>query len=267
MDHIDNYLEGNKAAWEDAFEHRKPGWGDDNHEVIKTQRLAFFNPAMQYELEQIDFADKTVAQICCNNGRELLSLAELGIRSGTGFDFAENIIQQAKDTAEKAGIDNCEFVACNIRDIPESYHGQFDIIFSTVGTLTWFDELSWFFEKVEKCLKPDGLILVNDIHPFMNMLPIPGEEPFDQDNLDRVTYSYFRNEPWVENGGMEYMSVAYESKTFICFPYTMAELINALADNGLKATRFLEFDFDIGLTEVYDGKGLPLSFILIAEKN
>ena len=25
-----NYISGNKAAWEEAFEHRHPGWGEEN---------------------------------------------------------------------------------------------------------------------------------------------------------------------------------------------------------------------------------------------
>lgn len=28
-----------------------------------------------------------------------------------------------------------------------------------------------------------------------------------------------------------------------------------------------EYDYDIGITDAYDGKGFPLSFILIAEKS
>jgi hypothetical protein len=24
------YIDANKAAWEEAFDHKKPGWGDDN---------------------------------------------------------------------------------------------------------------------------------------------------------------------------------------------------------------------------------------------
>jgi hypothetical protein len=34
----------------------------------------------------------------------------------------------------------------------------------------------------------------------------------------------------------------------------------------MKTIKLNEYDFDIGLTEVYDNKGFPLSFILIAEK-
>jgi len=40
------------------------------------------------------------------------------------------------------------------------------------------------FDKVSKCLKPDGLLLINDFHPFENMLPLPGDNCFDDNNLN-----------------------------------------------------------------------------------
>lgn len=66
------------------------------------------------KIEKIDFKGKIIAQFCCNNGRELLSLMQLKSNYGVGFDIAENIIEQAKETARKANITNCDFVATNI---------------------------------------------------------------------------------------------------------------------------------------------------------
>ena len=50
-----NYISGNKAAWEEAFEHRHPGWGEENHVKLMHERLPFFCPDVIKELEQIDF--------------------------------------------------------------------------------------------------------------------------------------------------------------------------------------------------------------------
>ena len=262
-----DYIQSNKAAWEDGFEHRKTAWGEDDHIRLRSKKLAFFHADMRKELETIDFQGKTVAHFCCNNGRELLSLTDLGICAAVGFDIAENIIGQANEAAAKAGIKNCEFVACNILDIPEDYHGKFDLILITVGAICWFDDLGLFFEKVAKCLKADGRLIMHEIHPFENMLPVPGDEGFDPENLNQFAFSYFRKDPWIDTG-MGYMSGEYVStKTFTSFSHTLSEIINGLSANGLKTVRFHEYDYDIAdLTDVYDGKGLPLSFILLAEK-
>jgi len=261
-----DYIGNNKAAWEEAFDHKQDGWGEENYKCLLNEDLPFFCKDMAAELRSMDFKGKSAAQFCCNNGRELLSLMQLGAESGTGFDIAENIIAQASETAEKAGISNCRFVSCNILDIDEKYHNSFDFILFTIGAITWFEDLKPLFQKVSDCLKPGGILLIHDFHPVMNMLPMPGEPEFDGEHLNRAAYSYFRKEPWIENEGMGYMSEPYESKTFTSFSHTMSAIINAVSDSQMRIVRLKEFDYDIGLTEVYDGKGFPLSYILTAEK-
>jgi len=262
-----NYIESNKIAWEDGFENRKENWGEENHLKLLNEKIPFFNDDMKRELESMDLRGKTVSQFCCNNGRELLSLIGLGVKSAVGFDIAENIIAQAKETAKKAEVANCEFVACNILEIPDTYYGQFDVILITVGAVCWFKDLTPFFEIASKCLKSNGCVIMNEIHPFEGMIPLPGEESFDEDNLNTFAYSYFRTEPWIENNGMNYMSGMRKSQTFTSFSHMLADIVNALSANGLKTIRLCEYDYAIsGITDVYDGQGLPLSFFLHAEK-
>lgn len=262
-----DYIIQNKQAWEEAFDHKHPRWGEENHIRLRNERLPFFCPDVIAELTAIHFKGRTVAQFCCNNGRELLSLMQLGAQKGVGFDIAENIVQQAKETAAKAGIDNCEFVTANILDIDSRYHNKFDFVLFTIGAIMWFQDLKPLFKKAAECLKPKGIIFIHDLHPFMNMLPLPGESVFRADQLNRMTYSYFRNDPWIENEGMAYMSERYESKTFTSFSHTMADIINALCFSNMHVRKLNEYAYDVGLTDVYDDKGYPLSFILISEKS
>lgn len=262
-----SYIKGNKEAWEETFEHRSAGWGDDNYKLLLTQRLPFFNQDIVQELEKIDFKGKIIAQFCCNNARELLSMMQLGAEQGVGFDLAENIIAQAKETAKKIDCTNCEFVSCNILDIDEKYNNRFDLILFTIGAITWFQDLRLLFNKVAKCLKPEGVMLINDFHPFVNMLALPGEESFDENSLNKVSYSYFRTEPWIENDGIGYISPPYKSKTFTSYTHTLSEIINSSINAGLAIRTFNEYDYDLGMTDVYDGLGYPLSFILLAQKS
>lgn len=262
-----NYIENNKAAWEEAFEHRHQGWGESDHLRLLQEDLPFFCPDVAAQLRAMDWQGKRAAQFCCNNGRELLSLMRLGAAEGVGFDIAENIIQQARGTAQKAGIQNCRFVACNILDIDPQYRQSFDFLLFTIGAITWFQDLGPLFQKAADCLKPGGVLMLHDFHPVMNMLPMPGEPEFDPQRLDRIVYSYFRTEPWLENEGMGYLSEQYASKTFTSFSHTMADIINAVSGAGLRVTKLREFDYDVGLSDAYDGRGFPLSYLLLAEKS
>lgn len=65
---------------------------------------------------------------------------------------------------------------------------------------------------------------------------------------------------------MGYMSETYDSKTFTSFSHTMADLINAVSSAQMRVVKLKEFDYDVGLTEAYDDKGFPLSYLLISEK-
>lgn len=260
-----DYIEGNKKAWEEAFVNKKPGWGENHAELLLSQTLPFFNQDTIAELKSLDLEGKTIAQFACNNGRELLSAMQLGPACGIGFDIAENFIMQARQIADKIERTNVEFVSGNLLDIDEPYLKRFDLIFFTIGAITWFEDLRHLFAIVAKCLKPGGKLLINDFHPFMNMLPLPGEEGYDPEHLDRVTYSYFRKEPWIENHGVSYITPEYDSKTFISFTHTLSEIFTALIESGIVIKKFREFDYDFGITDVYDGKGLPLSFILVGE--
>lgn len=63
---------------------------------LQSEHLPFLHPDIVRVVEGMAFQGKTVAQFCCNNGRELLSLMQLGAERGFGFDLAENLIAQAR---------------------------------------------------------------------------------------------------------------------------------------------------------------------------
>ena len=83
---MDKYIEGNKAAWEEAFENRTDSWGADITERIRKEDYSFFNEETENVLKQIRTEGAVIGQFCCNNGRELLSLVKSGkARKGIGF--------------------------------------------------------------------------------------------------------------------------------------------------------------------------------------
>ncbi len=263
-----DYINSNKEAWEEAFEHRREGWGEDIIERLKNEEIPFIERVLAEELNNYDFSNKTIAQFCCNNGRELLSIMKFGASRGFGFDIAENMVSFANNTAKEIGA-NCTFIATDILKIDEQFHNQFDYIFITIGALTWFKDLSEFFQKVSLCLKQGGHLMINEMHPVTNMLGMYGEENYNENIPERLVNSYFQQEPWVENSGMGYMTgEPYESKTFYSYSHTFSHIFNAIRLNGMYIKKLSEFDYDISGSFVQlNNKGIPLSYILIAEKN
>ncbi|MFA6338087.1 MAG: hypothetical protein WCX26_05150 [Saccharofermentanales bacterium] len=73
---MEDYIKGNKEAWEEAFELRSEDYGSDLVEKIRREDYAFFYDEMKQVLERYDFKDKTIGQFCCNNGRAYVACKE-----------------------------------------------------------------------------------------------------------------------------------------------------------------------------------------------
>ena len=264
---MEKYIEGNKEAWEEAFDKRDESWGADITERINNEDYPFFNNETRTILKNTDTEGKIIGQFCCNNGRELLSLVKCGKASkGVGFDIAENQVAFANEKARELGLP-CVFEAANIYDIDDSYKESFDMLLITIGALCWFDDLDRFFAVAAKCMKPGALIIINEQHPCTSMLTTLGEELYDPEHRLECHYSYFEHE-WTGNGGMYYMTKkSYHSKTFTDYTHPLSEIISGMCSNGIVVTGMQEFDHDLsgGFTDL-DNSGFPLSMIIQGKK-
>ena len=264
---MDQYIKGNKEAWEEAFENRDASWGADITERVRTEDYPFFNEETKRVLKKIHTEGAVIGQFCCNNGRELLSLVKSGkARKGIGFDIAENQVAFANEKAKELDLP-CVFESVNVYDIDDRYREQFDLVIITIGALCWFDDLNRFFAVVAKCMKPGAAIVINEQHPFTNMLAMEGEELFDPAHMTACHYSYFAHK-WTGNEGMYYMTKkSYRSKTFTDYTHPLSEIISGMCGNGVIVTDLQEFDYDISdAFGLLDHSGFPLSLIIQGQK-
>lgn len=263
-----DYTAANKAAWEEAFEKHRQGRKVDPVAVLTSPEGTFLDPPVIAVLERIGVAGKAVGQLCCNNGRELLSVVKMGARSGVGFDIAENFLGEAAEFARHAGL-NARFVCTDIAAISAEFDGAFDLILITAGALCWFEDLEAFFEKASRVLSAQGYLLIHEIHPFTQMLAYKEEPDFDAAHPDRPIYSYFRTDVWVETDGVDYVGgTTYVSKPLYSFSHTMAAIVSAMARSGLTLMEMHEYPEDISAGFGHlEGQGLPLSYLLLARKS
>ena len=254
----------NRAAWEQAAPiHHKhnqarliesysnPGFTD--LDAVETERL-----------EALGIAGKDVAQVCCNNGRELLSVKNMGAARCVGFDGAQGFIDQGRELAAVAGL-GVEFVCTDIYDIDDEYAASFDVVTITIGVLGWMPDLDGFFAVVAKLIRPGGALFIYEHHPILEMI-----EPGEAGAPIAWELSYFTKEPYVDTGGLDYFgSEEYDAKPATSFSHTMAEVIMAGIDNGLAVEHFEEFPHHISCTwwnvEASD-IGLPMCYTLILRK-
>ena len=265
---MNKHSQTNKAAWEEAFDMRARGFGENHALMLLSEPFAFLNPSVVEALKQLPLKGGCIGQFCCNNGRELMSVVRnFQAREGVGFDIAGNILVQARQIAKDASVP-CTFVQGDVCDVPEMFQSRFDLLLVTVGSLCWMDRLDAFFGRVTACLKPGGRMLIHEGHPFTGMLAVPQETVYDPAEPAKLCYSYFRQEPFVDCYGMTYLTgKPYSSKPFISYSHTMGDIITAIAQSGLRIERMTEFAQDISDdTVALEDKGIPLSYLLLAQK-
>ncbi|HET7615366.1 MAG TPA: class I SAM-dependent methyltransferase [Bacillales bacterium] len=256
---IKKYTEANRKAWNEVA---------PKHEAIKKEaKKQFLEPGFSCldetvtrKLQEIGLKGKNIAQLCCNDGVETLSLKNLGAASVTGFDISDGAIASAKKLASESGISS-EFVRTDIYDIPAEYDDRFDLVYISAGALIWFPDLSRFFETAARLLRQNGQMLIYEMHPFLNVI----DE--DADEL-RIKHSYFTDEPVAYNDGLTYLgNEQYEASTAYNFDPTIADIVNAIVTNPFHLKRFEEYPHDLSaMFEHLEGTKIPMSYMMRAER-
>ncbi len=237
-----NELDYNQACqelWEEAAPIHEEICFDDLKKAFKETGYNHLNPiATELLTTKIRVKGRRVAHLCCNNGRELLSVKNLGAGRCVGFDFSDGFIEQARKLALSSGIE-CEFECENVLALPGIFESTFDIVIITAGTLNWFPSLTKLFCTISQLLTSSGVCLIYESHPVVNMFPLHTYS----DTPDR---SYFESSPRISNTGLDYWTGdKYDSKTKYWFTHSLSEIITAGTNNYLYVKEFKEYSNDI----------------------
>lgn len=254
-----DYVASNRVMWNKTAEVHAGAYVEQLLERIKDPGYSTFDEVEKRLFSQIDLAGKAVAQLCCNNGRELISVKRAGAVHCTGFDLSDRFIEQARQLAAAAGAD-VEFVRGNVYDIEPGYDSHFDLVYITIGAFGWLPDLDGFFQVIRRLLKSDGQLFVYEMHPLLDMFE-PEKGPVPE-------YSYFRSEPYYSAGEADYFDPGQTIQAdSYWFHHKLSDIINGCLRHGLSLTHFEEYEHDISEVfrhfEKLEHK-LPLSYSLIA---
>jgi len=130
-----------------------------------------------------DIAGKRIAHLQCHIGTDTISLDRMGAGEVVGLDFAPDAIRIARDLARDCGS-SCTFAEANVYDARDALEGDFDIVYTSVGTICWLDDLDRWAAALASLLKPGGLFYIRDGHPAL--------WPFEEiDGVIQPAYDYF----------------------------------------------------------------------------
>jgi ubiquinone/menaquinone biosynthesis C-methylase UbiE len=258
-------IEANRQAWNEVApihaKHQMKRLLDD----LRTPDVYRLDDVERDFFNSVKVQGKAVVQLCCNNGRELMSVKKLGAGRCVGVDIAESFIEQARQLAQDSGL-ACEFVCANVLDLASDYDGTFDIVYITIGALCWIPDLGALFEIVNRLLKPGGHLFIYDMHPFLNVFEVDDPEGV----LPTVKLSYFPKGPYPDTHGLDYFgNTDYGASVHYWYSHKLSNVIGGCLQHGLGIEHFEEYPYDISNIFKHFEKlpiQLPLCYTLVATK-
>lgn len=224
------------------------------------------------ELELLgDIKGKSILHLQCHFGQDTISLQRMGARS-TGVDLSDKSIAYAIQLAAEAGQGDTRFVCCDLYSLPEHLDEQFDIVFSSYGTIGWLPDMDRWAAIVARYLKPGGRFVFAEFHPVVWM--------FD-DDFQSIAYNYLNEGPIEEEEAGTYTDRNAPIKNeYIAWNHGLGEVLSSLAANGLRLDVLKEYNYSpyncFRHTEEFEpgkfrikhmGQRIPMMYALSATKN
>lgn len=226
---MNTYFDQNRASWN---QRTSIHLGSQFYAVERW--LEHKNSLMPIELAALgDVRGKSILHLQCHFGQDTLSLAHLGAEV-TGVDISDAAIDAARQLSEKSGLPG-RFVCCNVLDTRKHIFEQFDVVFTSYGTIGWLPDLKPWAKVVAESLKPGGRFLIVDFHPVLWMM---------DDGMTHLHYPYFNREliETTQLGSYTDGGEDVEIKDY-SWNHSLSELMSPLLAEGLQLAQFQEFSY------------------------
>lgn len=177
---------------------------------------------------------KRVLHLQCHFGQDTLSLSRMGAKC-TGVDFSEEAIKLANQLNNQLKLD-AQFVCCNVLDTSDYISEQFDIVFTSYGTIGWLPDLGPWARMIAERLKPGGFFYMVEFHPIAWMFDYTVSPPV-------MKYGYQQKQAIYE----EYEGTYADKKSKIIskeygWNHSLGEVVTSLSEAGLHIQYLKEHD-------------------------
>jgi len=181
-----------------------------------------------WEMIKTYFPDLHGKKICVpssGDNHAVFAFAMLGA-DVTSCDISENQLANAERVASKYGwCKSIEFVCADTMALDSIADNAYDFVYTSNGVHVWINDLPGMYRNIHRIMKPGGVYVMYEIHPF--------QRPFDDDA--KIVKPYDATGP-------------FDNQTEVNFHWRVMDIMNAMLDSGLIATRveemFAEKDYN-----------------------
>lgn len=174
-----------------------------------------------------------VCHLQCHIGTDTVSLARAGA-TVTGVDFSPAALRSAAAFAERLGV-AVRWIEGDVLEARSLVEGDFDLVYTSIGTITWLPDLSRWARQISALLRPGGTFYIRDGHPALYALD-------EHADVLHVRYPYFNTgdaQVWDETTTYSGDGVVAHSRTFQ-WAHSISEIVSALLEADLQIIGFDE---------------------------
>lgn len=218
---------------------------------------------------------RAVLHLQCHLALDGIKLARRGA-AVTGLDFSSEALAGAADLAARCGV-RLELVQADATALPPALRGRFDLVWATVGVITWHRDLGAWMRAAAAALRPGGRLVLHELHPLFTMPAATAPLVIDFPYLGGSGHAF------AEAGTYAAPEAELGEGLNVSFAHGLGEVVTAAVEAGLGVLRLeehLEVDFDPRgdlLTREEDGAyrwrpggpgspPVPLLFTLVAAR-
>lgn len=258
-----NYLDINRASW-----NARTAVHIESDFYDMPAFLSGKTSLKSIELEILgNITGMEILHLQCHFGQDTLSLARMGAKV-TGVDLSDSAITKARELNQTLHLD-AEFICCDVYGFSEINVKQYDIIFTSYGTIGWLPDLDKWAGVIKQALKPGGRFILVEFHPVVWM--------FDND-FTKIAYNYFNSEPIIETETGTYAdkSASIEQE-YITWNHPLSDVFTALRNQGFTIESLKEYDYSpyncfTGTKKIGDsefiieklGNRIPMTYSIVA---
>jgi ubiquinone/menaquinone biosynthesis C-methylase UbiE len=205
-----------------------------------------------------DILGRRVAVLGSGDNQVAFALAGLG-GVVTSVDISQNQLDVAERRARELGL-SMSFVRADVTDLSAIDSGVFDIVYTGGHVAVWVSDIRAYYAEAARILRPGGLFLVAEYHPFRRVWKDTQEELV-------VEYPYFDRGPFEYDVTEEILRPKPGALKSYEFHWTVSDHVNAVLRSGCELLETDEFGAETADWECAQMDGLPEYLLIVARRN
>src|SRR5258707_11154083 len=253
----DQYHEANRCRWDAG----SASWAHhaDTRGIWKRCHL---DPSLALDAAELqwlrDVGGKSIAVLGSGDNQVVFALSGMGAKV-TSIDIAEQQLDVARNRAAALCL-KVKFVRADVADLSCLDDATCDLVYTGGHVAIWVSDLQRYYGEAARILKPHGLLIVSEYHPFRRVWK---RSPSSLE----LRFNYFDRGPHRSEAASDVLSPEHGEWEQFQFRWTVADYITAILASGCQLVHVEEFGDTVIEWEGAPMAGLPLALLLVGRRD